>query len=100
MGALSKVKPNVTDAQAAASPVDGPRLPATRIAAAWVIPLTTVIGLIAWEGLARWSGWPAFILPRPLAVWQRFITVMADGLLLWHAGITAGEVLAGLAIGL
>jgi NitT/TauT family transport system permease protein len=67
---------------------------------AWVFPLTIVVALVAWEALARYGGWPAFILPGPLVVWQRFVTVTADGWLLWHAGITLGEVLAGLALGL
>jgi NitT/TauT family transport system permease protein len=65
-----------------------------------VVPLSLAAGLLAWEALARFSGWPAFILPRPAAVWQRFVAVTADGWLFWHAGITLGEVLAGLALGL
>jgi NitT/TauT family transport system permease protein len=66
----------------------------------WIVPLTALATLLAWEALARFSGWPAFILPGPGAVWQRFVAVSADGWLFWHAGVTLGEVLAGLAIGL
>jgi len=66
----------------------------------WAIPLSLLAGLLAWDALARLTGWPAYILPRPLAVWNRFLAVTADGWLFWHASITLGEVLAGLALGL
>ncbi len=71
-----------------------------RVSPGWAIPLSLLAGLLAWDLLARLTAWPAYILPRPLAVWNRFLAVTADGWLFWHAGITLGEVLAGLALGL
>ena len=64
------------------------------------LPLSLAAGLLMWEAVARVNRFPAFILPLPGAVWRRFWTVMADGRLAWHAGITLGEMLAGLALGL
>ncbi|MGD8812836.1 MAG: ABC transporter permease [Anaerolineales bacterium] len=66
----------------------------------WTILFTITFFPLAWEALARWSGLPAFILPRPLAVWDRFLRALADGSLLRHTGVTLLEVLGGLAIGL
>ena len=66
----------------------------------WTLLFTIVFFPLAWEALARWSGLPAFILPPPLAVWDRFLRALADGSLLRHTGVTMLEVLGGLAIGL
>jgi NitT/TauT family transport system permease protein len=63
------------------------------------LPLSLAAGLLAWEAVVRLNHFPAFILPLPGAVWQRFLVVLTDGRLLWHSGITLGEMLAGLALG-
>ena len=65
-----------------------------------LLPVSLVGGLLLWEGLARLSGFPAFILPLPAQVWARFVDVLADGQLAYHSGITLSEVLGGLALGL
>lgn len=68
--------------------------------AALVAPLSLVVGVAIWEAVARWSGLPAFILPGPGAVARRLGEVLADGWLLRNTGVTLGEVLGGLALGL
>jgi NitT/TauT family transport system permease protein len=63
-------------------------------------PVSLLAGLAAWEALVRLNHFPAFILPLPGQVWQRFVTVLGNGDLARHAGITLGEVLGGLGLGL
>lgn len=77
------------------TPPDGAR--AWRVLLA---PVSLAAGCLLWEGVARLSGFPAFILPLPGQVWARFVDVLADGQLAFHAGVTLGEVLAGLGLGL
>jgi NitT/TauT family transport system permease protein len=67
---------------------------------AGTILFTIIFFPLAWEAISRWSGLPAFILPSPLEVWDRFLRALADGSLLRHASVTLLEVLGGLAIGL
>lgn len=54
---------------------------------------------IAWQAAAALSGLPAFILPGPAGVAERFLEAAADGSLLRHALYTLEEVLAGMALG-
>ena len=65
----------------------------------WLVPVSILIGLVAWEGAARWGGFPAFILPSPTRVWQRFWLALADGSLPRNAAATLLEVVLGLAAG-
>jgi NitT/TauT family transport system permease protein len=58
------------------------------------------MALVVWDLLSRWTGWPDFLLPGPHAVWVAFVRAWRDGSLLRHAGVTLGEVLAGLGLGL
>ncbi len=60
-----------------------------------------VIGafLLLWEGLVRWQEYPAFVLPSPLRVAQRFGAALADGTLLHHTTTTLVEMALGLALG-
>jgi NitT/TauT family transport system permease protein len=72
-------------------------------AALWrwlLLPVSLVGGWLLWEGLARLSGFPTFILPLPGQVWARLLDVLANGQLAFHTGVTLGEVLAGLGLGL
>lgn len=62
-------------------------------------PFVLVLGLLAWEGLVRWQGYPAFILPSPLVVWQKFLTLLMDGTLTRHATVTLIEIAIGLTVG-
>jgi NitT/TauT family transport system permease protein len=66
---------------------------------AWLVPLTLAITVLAWSAITRFDRLPAFILPSPLLVAQRFIQVTADGSLLRHFLVTLGEVLAGMLVG-
>jgi len=57
------------------------------------------VGVLAWWLIAKLTGLPAFILPSPSAVWNRFLSALADGSLLLHSGATLTEVLLGLSLG-
>ena len=65
----------------------------------WLVPLSILAGLGLWQGLTVWLGLPAFILPGPVLVWQRFIRALSDGSLLSNAWVTIEEVLLGLFLG-
>jgi NitT/TauT family transport system permease protein len=62
----------------------------------WLGLLSLVAGLTAWYLAARFSGLPAFILPSPLQVWQRFLTSLTDGELAQNTFVTLIEILLGL----
>lgn len=63
-------------------------------------PVVLLAGLLVWEGIVRWRGYPAFILPGPGLVWAKFVTVWSDGVLARHTAVTLIEVAVGLTIGL
>ena len=65
-----------------------------------LVPLVVALGIVAWELLVRWQEYPAFILPGPLVVWRKFLTVAADGTLTRHATVTLLEIGLGLLFGL
>ena len=65
-----------------------------------LVPVVIAVGLVAWDLLVRWQEYPAFILPRPSVVWQKFLSVAADGTLWRHAQVTLLEIGLGLAFGL
>jgi NitT/TauT family transport system permease protein len=65
---------------------------------AWSLALLLVFGL-AWEFLPAWFGVPAFVLPPPSQVWSEFVRLWGAERLLWHAGITAFEVVVGFVLG-
>lgn len=60
--------------------------------------LIGVVGL--WAALVAWQDYPPFILPSPVLVWQKFLTMTADGSLWLHIGVTLVEIALGLLIGL
>jgi NitT/TauT family transport system permease protein len=64
-----------------------------------LLPVSLIIALCIWAGVARLGNFPAFILPTPVLVAQRFWQVLVDGTLLRHTLVTLGEVAAGLALG-
>src|SRR3970040_2953221 len=67
---------------------------------AWaLVPFSLVIGLLLWAPLVKLIGFPAFILPAPSLVWERFLQAVADGSLLRHIWVTLPEVLLGLLFG-
>jgi NitT/TauT family transport system permease protein len=61
--------------------------------------VSLVASLIIWELAARLGGFPAFILPGPGLVIERFTQVLADGSLARNLLVTLQEVLAGLIVG-
>ena len=64
------------------------------------IPFVLALGLLLWEGLVRWQAYPPFILPSPVVVARKFVTLAVDGTLLRHTQITLIEIALGLLLGL
>jgi ABC-type nitrate/sulfonate/bicarbonate transport system permease component len=65
-----------------------------------LIPLALVLFLLVWDLLVSWRHYPAFILPSPARVWERFLLLLAGGTLWSNTMVTLAEVLAGLFLGL
>jgi NitT/TauT family transport system permease protein len=65
----------------------------------WQIPISGLFAIVLWEVVVRWGDFPAFILPSPARVLQRFGLALNDGSLLRHTGATLMEVVPGLFIG-
>ena len=65
----------------------------------WMLPISALLALGLWEAATRWGGFPAFILPPPGRVGQRFLLALGDGSLLRNTSATLLEVLLGLLIG-
>ncbi len=65
----------------------------------WLGLASALAGLLLWWLAARMANLPAFILPSPGEVWNRFLQSAADGSLLLHTGVTLLEVLLGLFFG-
>jgi NitT/TauT family transport system permease protein len=65
----------------------------------WLIILSLLLALLAWQLVASFGGLPAFILPSPERVGARFIQAIADGSLISNMAVTLAEVLSGLALG-
>lgn len=61
--------------------------------------ISLAAGVVIWETLTRILSPPAFILPGPGLVWQRFVQSFASGQLIRHGLVTLMEVIAGLLIG-
>ncbi|HTX92888.1 MAG TPA: ABC transporter permease [Anaerolineales bacterium] len=70
-----------------------------RRAVPWTALLSLLVALLAWWIVARVAGLPAFILPSPLQVLERFWKALADSSLLVNTGVTLLEVLLGLLTG-
>ncbi len=65
----------------------------------WLLPVSALVALGVWEAVARWGGYPEFILPGPEMVARRFVVAVASGELPRNAGITLLEVTLGLLMG-
>ncbi len=72
------------------------RLPWQRL----LVPLVLLGALLLWELVVYVGNYPAFFLPGPRRVAQRFLVVLRSGALLSHALVTVSEVLGGLVLGL
>jgi NitT/TauT family transport system permease protein len=68
-------------------------------ASRWQIPVSILLAFLAWETAVRLWQLPAFILPSPARVGQRFAAAIVDGSLLRHTSATLMEVVPGLLIG-
>jgi len=64
-----------------------------------ILFLSLVIGTLIWSAAASLLDLPAFILPGPALVWERFLRSLESGQLLQHSIATLSEVLAGLFLG-
>ena len=66
-----------------------------------LIPLfTVIIGIVIWQLIVSANIYPIFIIPSPLQVVNKGIQVIGNGSLFYHAGVTFGNVIAGLLVGL
>lgn len=66
---------------------------------AYLVPVSAGLAILIWHLAASFGGFPAFILPSPALVWDRFTSALFEGRLAYHIAVTLGEVLAGLALG-
>jgi len=64
-----------------------------------LLVISLVLGISLWYLVAGLLNLPAFILPGPGLVWDRFLRAFTSGQLLQHALATLLEVLAGLLLG-
>jgi len=64
-----------------------------------LLPVGLVAALAAWQGLTMTRAIPAFLLPSPAAVADRFVRGLGDASLARHTLVTLSEVLAGLFLG-
>jgi len=64
------------------------------------LPLALALFLGMWELIIWLGGYPPFILPSPGRVYEKWRSVLTEGLLWWHTRVTLSEILGGLALGL
>lgn len=64
-----------------------------------LIPLGIVLFVFLWSLVARVSGLPDYILPKPQSVFNRFIAAAKEGLLVPNVSVTAFESLSGFVLG-
>lgn len=65
----------------------------------WVMPLASLLALLAWDLFTRFGDLPAFILPSPRLVFERLLRAISDGSLARHSVVTLLEVVLGLLSG-
>ncbi|MCW5627898.1 MAG: ABC transporter permease [Rhodoferax sp.] len=68
------------------------------VTAAWSF-LVLVVFLLLWEYGPGWVGMPEFVLPPLTRVAEEAVRIWQTERLLWHAGITALEVVIGFVLG-
>ena len=66
----------------------------------FVPALVLLVLLVLWQLVTMLELYPAFIIPPPLAVAEKFYDVLRDGTLWKHTQVTLVAVLSGLALGL
>jgi len=65
----------------------------------WLAFVSLALAVGIWSLVIDWGDLPAFLLPAPRAVWQKFVEMLADGTLLRHTWVTLYEVVLGLLTG-
>lgn len=65
----------------------------------WLVLLTIVLLVAIWALLVAATDVPAFLIPSPAGVWNKFLVALRDGSLVSNLLVTLFEVLAGLFIG-
>ena len=65
---------------------------------AWSLAVL-VLFLLLWEYVPAWLGVPQFVLPPFTQVMTEGVRIWEAERLLWHAGITAAEVVIGFVLG-
>ncbi len=96
-------KPDPAGLYAGANSNPAPRARAwsRRLKIEWLLaPLVLAAAIFLWDALVRWQQYPAFILPAPAVVGQKFLAVVRDGSLWYHTQLTLLEIFAGMLLGL
>lgn len=65
----------------------------------WMVLLSLLCAILIWAAVVDWANLPAFVLPSPAAVWNKFLQTLQDGTLLSNTAVTLLEVLIGLFTG-
>jgi NitT/TauT family transport system permease protein len=65
----------------------------------WLVFISILLVLVVWFLGVQWGKPPAYLLPTPVAVWEKFKIILSNGSLLFHASITFYEVLLGMFFG-
>ena len=65
----------------------------------WLVLVSIIVVLAAWALIVSITQMPAFLLPSPEGVWNKFTITLQDGTLLSNALVTLYEVLIGLILG-
>ncbi|MEN4042051.1 MAG: ABC transporter permease [Anaerolineaceae bacterium] len=65
----------------------------------WLAIVSGLVFVLGWQALAALGNYPAYFLPPPLMVAERFGRALSDGSLLRHTSVTLLEVLLGLLAG-
>lgn len=65
----------------------------------WLVFSSMMLLILVWALGVQWGKPPAFLLPAPGAVWNKFNSMLMDGSLVTNAWVTLCEVLLGLFFG-
>jgi len=65
----------------------------------WLVVVSILAALLVWVLGVQWGKPPAYLLPSPWLVWQKFTAMLRDGTLLHHTLVTFNEVFLGLVVG-
>jgi NitT/TauT family transport system permease protein len=65
----------------------------------YLLPVSLALAILLWRVIVQVGDFSPIILPPPGQVWQRFLQVVENGILLRNTLVTLQEVLFGLALG-